>query len=191
MENMPFQNFHDCHGPGEKYRDLDEEAAKRLAVRLPAAVLELLRADGLCSYGGRLFFTVDDRDFEAARLAWLPDFPQVTVFARNAFGDLFLWDGNTMQVLLPHIGRVGPAARNIERFFEETLTSSSFIEDQLMRSEVAEATRQAGRLEWDEMYGYEPALALGGSGQVDTIRRFKMNEHHILLSQVQPLRPLI
>ncbi|HWN68391.1 MAG TPA: T6SS immunity protein Tdi1 domain-containing protein [Haliangium sp.] len=188
---MPFKTFHDRHGPGEKYRDLDEEATQRLAARLPAEVLELLRTDGLCSYGGQLFFTVDDKDFEAARLAWLPGFPQVAVFARNAFGDLFLWDGNTIQVLMPHIGRVGPAAYNITRFFDETLTSPSFIKDNLLRSEVAKAAEHAGRLEWDEMYGYEPTLALGGSGRVDTIRRFKVNEHQVLLSQLQPLRPLI
>jgi hypothetical protein len=188
---MLFETFHDCHGPGEKYRDLDEEAAKRLAARLPAEVLALFRADGFCKYGGQLFFTVDDKDVEIARLAWLPSFPQVSVFGRSAFGNLYLWDGNTVQILLPHVGLVGFLTHDITRLFEEVLTEPSYIKDCLMRGAVASATKHVGPLAWDEMYGYEPAPALGGSGRADTIRRFKLNEHHILLSQLQELRPLM
>jgi len=191
---MPFDAFHRALGPGDKYRDLDDEAIERLSARLPAELMELLRSDGLCRYGGQLFFTVDDKDFEPARLAWVPNVPDATIFGRTALGTLYLWvpeeEAGGVHVLMPHIGRVSLLGTDITWFFDGTLTDKVYIDDGLLRGWTAKAEQHAGRLEWDEMYGYEPALALGGRGRVEAIRRFKMNEHQLLLSQLQELQEL-
>jgi hypothetical protein len=36
------------------------------------------------------------------------------------------------------------------------------------------------------MYGYEPALALGGPGTLDTVRRVPLAAHHAFLASLQP-----
>jgi hypothetical protein len=38
------------------------------------------------------------------------------------------------------------------------------------------------------MFAYEPALALGGSGAPDTVRRVGLVEHLVLLAQIVGLR---
>ena len=188
---MLFEAFHRTHGAPVTYRDASDEAMARLSQRLPAELVELFRADGFAVYGGGLFSTVDDRDVEAARASWLPSFPQISLFGHGAFGELFIWDGGTVQILLPHLARVGFVTGSITGFFEETLTRPTYIEHTLRKEAAANAERLVGPLAWDEMYGYEPAIALGGSGEPDTIRRYKLVEHHILLSQLQELEPLL
>jgi hypothetical protein len=184
---VQLDTFRRIHGHGDRYRALGADDARRLASRLPAELVALLVADGLCSYRDQLLWTVDDRDVEAARLAWLPGFPQLTVFARTAFGSLYLWDGGHVQVLLPHVAKVGPVGRSIARFFEHSLTDPGYLESGLHQAAVREARAHAGALGHDEMYGYQPALALGGSGAPDTVRRVRLVEQHILLAQLQPL----
>lgn len=186
---MAFDAFHAVFSP-TRYRELTDEATTRLGARVPADLIDLLRTDGFAFYGPRLFWTVDDADVEAARQAWLPAFPQVSVLACGAFGQLFLWDGATVQVLLPHTAQVGLVAYTVTQLCNEGLTPAWYIEDGLQPASAAAAERAVGPLAPDEMYGYEPALALGGSGDLDTLRRYKLVEHHILLSQLQELRPL-
>ena len=60
-------------------------------------------------------------------------------------------------------------------------------------SGVASARRAAqvvGPVASNEMYGYEPALALalGGSGKPETVRRLDLFAHHVLLSRLTPLK---
>lgn len=54
----------------------------------------------------------------------------------------------------------------------------------LHEADVQRAAKDVGPLAWDEMYGYEPALALGGSGKPETVRRFNFFNHHLLLTQL-------
>jgi hypothetical protein len=82
---MPFERFHEVHGAGHRYRAVDPDTAERLASRVPAAFVQLIQEDGLCRYRRQLLFTVDDRDLAAARLAWFPGFPQISVIGRTAW----------------------------------------------------------------------------------------------------------
>jgi hypothetical protein len=50
----------------------------------------------------------------------------------------------------------------MEQLFDDTFGDAAYAERTLMAKSVARAEEVAGPLEWDEMYGYEPALALGG-----------------------------
>ena len=50
------------------------------------------------------------------------------------------------------------------------------------------ALRRLGRIKYDEMYGFVPALALGGASSVDHLERVKAVEHLVMLAQLAPLR---
>ncbi|WP_259643068.1 DUF1851 domain-containing protein, partial [Pseudomonas syringae] len=51
------------------------------------------------------------------------------------------------------------------------------------------ARRQLGTLRHDEMYGFVPALMLGGSATLGHVEKLKAVEHLILLSQLAELEP--
>jgi hypothetical protein len=176
--------FHRHHGAGDRYRALSDDDLRRLGRRLPAELIAWLAGDGLCAYADQLLWTVDDRDLEAARQAWLPGAPHAAVFARTAFGSLYLWDGAEVRVVLPHSAQVGPVAHSPRRFLEHTLTEPGFVESSLRPAAVQGAQARAGHLAWNEMYGFQPALALGGSGAPDTVRRLPLVAHLVALAQL-------
>lgn len=178
-------SFHRHHGAGDRYRALSADDLRRLGRRLPGELVAWLAGDGLCAYRDQLLWTVDDRDLAAAREAWLPGV-HAAVFARTAFGSLFLWDGAQVQVVLPHSAQVGALAHDPRRFLEHTLTEPGFVESSLRPAAVHTARAHAGALAWDEMYGYQPALAVGGSGAADTVRRVPLVEQLVALAQLAP-----
>lgn len=52
------------------------------------------------------------------------------------------------------------------------------------------ALRTLGRLEPDEMYGFEPALVAGGTAVLANLRRAKLHPHLLILRQLaQPTLP--
>jgi len=72
-------------------------------------------------------------------------------------------------------------------FFGRTLTSKTFmLQSELSRHRAARAA--AGPLEWDDMYTYVPAFALGGSDGTSKVERVKAREQLVILSQLAPIR---
>lgn len=51
----------------------------------------------------------------------------------------------------------------------------------------APALKKLGRLKHDEMYGFVPALALGGPATLDHLQKVKAVEHLVLLAQLSEL----
>ncbi|MNP52963.1 hypothetical protein D3C76_1473920 [compost metagenome] len=51
------------------------------------------------------------------------------------------------------------------------------------------ARERLGTLGVDEMYGFVPALMLGGSGSLERLEKLKVVEHLLLLSQLSELQP--
>ena len=49
------------------------------------------------------------------------------------------------------------------------------------------ALAKLGRLKHDEMYGFVPALALGGTSTLANLQKVKAVEHLVLLAQLAPL----
>ena len=50
------------------------------------------------------------------------------------------------------------------------------------------ALKKLGRLEHDEMYGFVPALALGGPSDLAHLQKVKAVEHLVILAQLSDLR---
>lgn len=50
------------------------------------------------------------------------------------------------------------------------------------------ALRRLGQLKHDDMYGFVPALALGGSAALTHLKKVKAVEHSVLLAQLAPLQ---
>jgi hypothetical protein len=187
------EKFRGAYGQGVQYRACSSVERSRLEGAVPEFLLELWKSDGWASYRDELLWTVDPQDFEHVVSAWkLPRDPALVV-ARTAFGSLYLLSefvteqgakGISIVELNPHTGDymvIGPTAK---RFLTESLAKPEYIKNVLREADAKRAARDVGPLAWDEMYGYEPALALGGSGNPETVRRVTIFNHHLLLSQL-------
>lgn len=191
------EEFRNAYGQGKPYRTLDRDTRARLTSVVPAYLLDLWESDGFASYRDGLLWFVDPLDFAPVVEAWrMPEQVSLIAVARTAFGELYLLgsfvadDGTSADSVLalnPHSAEysfVGPFA---EQFLTKSIARERYIKT-LHESDVKRAAKDVGPLAWDEMYGFEPALALGGSGKPDTVRRYNIFNHHLLLSQLSKVQ---
>lgn len=189
-------------GPAIYSTPVPDKALQRYSGRLPGQLLKYWADFGWAAYGGGLFWTVDPDEYEPALEAWLGDTDFVEkdalhVIARTAFGQLFVWgerSGQCMDVR-PLWGMIFPTddsarvsqggADRLVRYFFSGLEKSALDQKDRLESPLFDrAVKKLGPLAADEMYAFEPALALGGSADLKNLRKVKCVEHLVMLAQL-------
>lgn len=179
-----FSEFNKKHGAGTSCTPAPQDIIDTYQNRLPAPLLKEWQESGWCSYSKGLIWLVNPSDFREVVEDWLDPSEDALVFGRTAFGDLFLWRNNEVQFFSTQYAKIVNLTGDITLFFEYSLCSKIFLNDALDHKLFLKALKQLGQLEQDECYGFEPVLALGGSGEIDTVRKVKLREYLGLLSQV-------
>lgn len=182
--------FRATFGPGVAYRPFTSDDEQRLAERLPPAMLELLRADGWCSYRDQVLWLTDPDEWAPALRAWLGPDTDAECLLRSGFGDLFYWQhGQHFWYLNPHeANAMMMLAPQTDWFFTHSLTAAGFAPSTHLPVRVAAARAAVGPLAGHEMYLYVPALALGGSQETSRIEKGSAMEAHAMLAQLTRLR---
>jgi hypothetical protein len=191
--------FRKAYGQGVSYRAFLKADRDRLEGRVPGYLLDLWESDGWAGYRDGLLWMVDPDEFVPVLAAWnVPNDPPLIVVARTAMGQLFLLGSNfrapngapapKVLVLNPHSASYNTVGLVAEKFLTRSIADEDFLKPAMHEAETKRAAKDVGPISWNEMYGYEPALALGGSGKADTVRRFDLFTHHLLLSQLVPLK---
>ncbi|WP_433706170.1 GAD-like domain-containing protein [Paraburkholderia sacchari] len=197
MTDELFDAFIETFGCGKTRQPVSESALSRYRGVLPDRLLQIWREEGWSSYGDGLVWIVDPQAYEGIVDMWLRDTPvagidKYHVIARTAFGDLFLWGEATgpkitlscsqhMLVFLP--GRVEKKVENADRavsIFFATLSRSGCDSDNLFKR----ALKRLGSLGPEEMYGFEPALIVGGEISIDHLVKVDLSVHLSILRQL-------
>lgn len=202
MENfLGFKEF----GPPTNRREVPPEKIAKFRGKLPDKLLEYWQVYGWCSYAKGLFWTVDPDEWDDVIDDWLGATPFVEkdayyVIARSAFGKLVLWGTNTGQSLRvnapngwvypsfdPEFKQDGPDL-SLQLFFSAT-SRDVFDETDTEGNPLFErALAKLGPLDHDTMYGFVPALALGGQPQLEHLQKLDAHVHLNILSQVTELQ---
>jgi hypothetical protein len=191
-----FEYFLDKMGPPLEKRQVPASSIERYRGKLPDQLLSYWDEQGWCGYADGLFWTVDPQEYEPALEAWIGETPFMEqdayhIIARSAFGKLYLW-GETagpLQLFSPGTFCI-PGLRSstndmdfrMRVFFGMQSRTANDFEDLF-----APAMKKFGRLMPDEMYGFVPALALGGSSTLAHLQKVKAVEHLVMLAQLAPL----
>jgi len=167
---------------------------------LPERLLNYWHDYGWSGHADGIFWIVDPQEYEGIVSTWLKDTAFETldtyhVIARTAFGTLYLWGEKTGQSLTidscySRYGyqEQGTTAEDLDRqcmsfFISTTFEFSDFLDL------FAPAKRKLGILQSDEMYGFVPALMIGGSEDLKNLEKLKIIEHLTFLAQLAPLEP--
>ncbi|EIK96934.1 hypothetical protein PMM47T1_09751 [Pseudomonas sp. M47T1] len=179
--------------------EVPASSIRRYEGRLPSKLINYWEEHGWAGYGDGVFWTVDPERYEGVVSSWLEETPldakdKFHVIARSAFGLLYLWGENTG----PSLKIAAYASRYIEReslFVPNQLDKAveSFfmlkgVRDNDFCDMFTSAKKKLGVLESDEMYGFFPALTLGGRGEIEDIQKVKAVEHLVFLSQISDLQ---
>ena len=167
---------------------------------LPNKLLEYWSEQGWCGYGDGIFWTVNPQEYEGVTASLiegtiLEKRDRYHLIARGAFGDLYFFGEKTgfSLKILAHVGRYRGSEyaltkadmdREVQSFFLSKEKASVDFDDMF-----EPAKKKLGMLKHDEMYGFVPALVLGGSSELASLEKVTAVEHLILLSQIATLEP--
>jgi hypothetical protein len=203
MDNfLDYQEF----GPPGNRRDVPPEKIEKFRGKLPDKLLQYWEAYGWCSYANGLFWTVDPDEWEGALEDWIGDTPFMErdayyVIARSAFGKLVLWGTNSGQSLKittayglaypsydPDEFKEDGPDLTLQLFFSSSSREQYDMTDMEDKPLFEQALARLGPLDHDTMYGFVPALALGGESSLDRLQKLDAHVHLSILSQVTELK---
>lgn len=106
------------------------------------------------------------------------------VIAATGMGDLLLWENGSIVQLIFRKGKAKVVGRKPKIFFNAILPDWDYAADDLDFSLYNPAVEKLGTPDFDECFGFEPALATGGSEKVENMQRVKIKEHLAMLAQL-------
>ena len=193
-----FDCFLEGLGPASELRQVPLASMERYRGKLPDQLLAYWEDHGWCGYADGLFWTVNPQEYEPVLEAWIGDTPFMEqdayhIIARSAFGELYLWGertGDSLTIFAPGSYCVpqealyenGDLERGLRMFFSMRTREENDFDGMFVP-----AMGKLGPLAHDEMYGFVPALALGGPSDLAHLKKVKAVEHLVLLAQLAPL----
>lgn len=169
---------------------------------LPNKLLDYWNAYGWGGFHNGLFWIVNPDEFSPVVEAWLngtdiKNKDGYLAIARTAFGRTFLWNKKTGQniTINPHQSLIitsppdeyvanGNDTKSLQAFFSSTKPDSLDIDDTKDKKIFKRALKKLGPVASDEMYGFEPALSIGGLPSLENLVIVKIVPHLVLLEQL-------
>ncbi len=118
-------------------------------------------------------------------------FPERIVYPLiiSSFGNVIFTDLKQIYYLSPVYGWYREDALNFELLFEILLKREDYLEGAFDLEFDAKCVQKFGVLNRGEIFGFEPAIALGGNDEdVSSVRKFQMDAHLAFLSQLVELK---
>ena len=186
-------------GPAIERQEVPLSSIQRYRNKLPDQLLEYWGEHGWCGYADGLFWTVNPQDYEVLLEQWLASTgisqkDKYYVIARSAFGLIYVWGEESAYCLTitTYMGRFSTResifAGDRLDFGVRVFFSSLEPEYNDLEGLFRPALENLGKLKSDEMYGFVPALALGGAMELRSLQKVKAIEHLEFLSQLSPLQ---
>ncbi|NUT63115.1 GAD-like domain-containing protein [Herbaspirillum sp. C9C3] len=197
-------------GEATKCANVPAASFEKWRGKLPDQLLKYWKREGWCEYVNGLFCTVDPDDYEDIVDQWLADtglneIDAFHVIGRSAFGDLYLFGEKTgRSVTIAATLNMITVLQNklkekrkreldfsIRCFFSFIKPSQLDMEDENGQPLFERARSKLGPLEPHEIYGFEPAIVLGGKVLLENLAKVNAKVHLTILRQfADPELPL-
>ncbi len=203
MMNDDFSYLMEKFGGLDDVEFLPRNRLQSLQGILPSALVEFWGEVGLGSWGDGVFRFCDPEMFQGLLNMILGSDPVLSaadcaVFGFSAFAELRAWHRvfGMVEIDLPFTtiqshsearSDVKETRRAIGEDRVIAVNLSDVVSDCDMRDRSGalmfnRATKRLGKLKRDECFGFVPALALGGSNELDQLRRVRALEHFQILA---------
>lgn len=201
MRDDDFDYFIEKFGEATHQEAVPQAAIEKWRDRLPDALLHYWQSEGWNGYANGRLWIVNPDDYEDLLDEWLEDslLEQVDayhVIARGAFGMLYLHGESSgcgakinCSVNALYARDTKPkAAVELERqlpwFFSGLTPDEVDLYDVDGAPLFERALQTLGPLAPDEMYGFEPAIVVGGKMHLESLRKVKLDQHLTILRQL-------
>jgi len=203
MRDKYFEYFIGKFGEPTSQVPVPAKAIEQWRGRLPEQLLAYWSNEGWCAYANGLLWTVNPDDFEDLVDEWLTDTPleQADSFhaiARSAFGDLYVCGERSganvticceLNAITAFAKSLKPKSddsrdNSIRSFFASSNKTDFDLKDEHRTPLFDRALAKLGPLQADEVYGFEPALVLGGEKRLENLAKLKLDVHLTVLRQL-------
>ncbi|MCG6035764.1 DUF1851 domain-containing protein [Acinetobacter baumannii] len=209
MMDENFEIFYQDEGFGPPIysETVSEEIIKKYQGKLPNQLLEYWKAYGFSGWGNGLFWFVNPEDYQDVLDAWLehvelPPHEEYFVIARTAFGDLSVWGtihgqcftiSPLMNQIFPSMEIMGKDEGDllIRIFMSSKEKRFINIKDYKNKPLFDRAVKKYGELNKNEMFGFEPALILGGEAKLENVRKLPIISHLQFLASLDTPRMML
>ncbi|WP_340617114.1 GAD-like domain-containing protein [Xenorhabdus entomophaga] len=202
MRDKYFDSFIEEFGEATQHIAAPSEAIEKWRGKLPDQLLHYWKIEGWNSYQDGLFSIVNPDDYEGIVDMWLEDTPFESmdayhVIARSGFGDLCLYGEKTGTNLTISCAfhaiyfnkenfyekKQKDADLDVATFFSSRALDSFDLEEDDDIWLFSKAVEKYGPLNENQMFGFEPAIILGGDVALENIRKLDMYIHLDILRQ--------
>ncbi|WP_299185301.1 GAD-like domain-containing protein [uncultured Psychrobacter sp.] len=167
--------------------------------KLPDRLLFYWQKFGFCRFKQGLFWIVNPADYEDGLAIWLGEDvlkqDNYYIIARSGFGKLYVWGEKTghAYTITPTRGWVyheegdtkdianGHANRNLQFFFSLRKIKTNDQYDNNSKSLFDRCVKKFGALDYDEMFGFVPALAISDNASIKNVDKMNIFVHLSLL----------
>lgn len=202
IRDEDFEYFISKFGEATYRTDVPTKDIEKWRGKLPDRLLEYSKEEGWCGYAGGLFWIVNPDEYEDIVDEWLDgsslnQLDAFHVIARTAFGKLYLCGEVTGQSVVINCAThaVFALKRDLEAKDQRGLDVSirSFLAMPKRECDLGDesgsplfdrALHGLGPLAADEMYGFEPAVVLGGKMLLENLYKVKLDQHLAMLRQL-------
>lgn len=168
----------------------DEEILNFGKQMLPKEIIELWEEYGFGEYGDGLLKVVDPREYMNSLYTWLgqKDINKIPIIV-TAFGDIFYYrkledNENDVSLLNIHYRKVEACGYSYQEFFEKYILDEDIIKNVLRADLYKQAVKELGKLDYNEIFFFTPALVLGGREELKYIKKGNGAIHHQVLLQI-------
>jgi len=202
MRDETFELFVSEFGEATHRIEVPESSVEKWRGKLPDQLLRYWEEEGWCGYANGLLWTVNPDHYEDLIDEWLngsglEEVDAFHVIARTAFGNLYACGEKTGQcVTVACASNVISALENelkqktredldlsIRAFLAFSEPRDFDMHDDSGRPLFERAVAHLGQLSADKLYGFEPALVIGGSKQLNNLSKLDLDVHLTILRQ--------
>jgi len=172
-----------AYGEPRTYVEVQAKLLKKYSF-LPPEVLDVWKKHGLTAYkDGLLWFTNPDEYAESVKSLLGK---HSTCVARTAFGDMICFDDpehwSYFDAYTLHVAEYHASYNTL---FNLLMTEAEWMQVITLVKQFKKALKKLGPLKPDEVYSFVPHPALGGSGDVSTLKKARIFEYLEILAQLR------
>lgn len=167
----------------KKIETVDEDVILKYKDKLPGELIETWNKIGFGSFVNDFLRVINpDEYLDILESSYLRYKQAIPIFT-TAMGDIIVWEKDKYVNLLNfRKGYVNVVSSGFDFFFDD-LSDIEFMNDELMWQPYHEAISKYSAPKYDECFGYTPLLGLGGAEKVENLKKVKLKEHILLITE--------
>ena len=204
-----FRNFIRKFGEATYHQAVPAASIEKYRGVLPDELLTYWQEEGWNGYMDGLFWIVNPELYDELLDLWIADTPyadidEYHVIARSGFGELYVWGQHNNQCFVINPSYMNPPyfsnsayklrqkakSWSIQSFFFSRNPKHMDIDDEQEKPLYTRAVEKLGALGPDEMYGFVPAIMLGGRYELDNLEKVNLFMHLDMLARLTDERDI-